>query len=99
MKFVSALFVTLALLSVAPTVPAQDTRFRPERQQIPTPECLNMKGEWEGGSKPCSVKSMTHGWPTFGIGAMSAGFASATTVRATTLPSSSGRNPASSNRR
>ena len=54
MKFVSALFVTSALLSVALTVSAQDTRFRPDRQQIPTPSCLNMKGAWEGGSAPCT---------------------------------------------
>src|SRR5260370_2692406 len=54
MKFVSVLFVTLALLSVAHTVSAQDSRFRPDRQQIPTPGCLNMKGAWEGGSAPCT---------------------------------------------
>ena len=54
MKFVSVLFVTLALLSVAYTVSAQDTRFRPDRQQIPAPGCLNMKGAWEGGSAPCA---------------------------------------------
>src|SRR5258708_34312040 len=54
MKFVSALFVTLALLSLAHTALAQDTRFRPDRQQIPTPGCLNMKGAWEGGSAPCT---------------------------------------------
>jgi gamma-glutamyl hercynylcysteine S-oxide synthase len=33
---------------------AQDSHYRPERQQIPVPECLTMKGAWEGGSKPCS---------------------------------------------
>ncbi len=54
MKFASALFVTLALLSVAHTVSSQDTRFPPDSQQIPTPGCLNMKGAWEGGSAPCT---------------------------------------------
>ena len=33
---------------------AQDSRFKPANQQIPVPECLTMKGLWEGGSKPCS---------------------------------------------
>ncbi len=54
MKLVSAIFVTLTLLSVASTLSAQDSRFRPDRQQIPTPGCLNLKGAWEGGSAPCT---------------------------------------------
>ena len=33
---------------------AQDTRFAPKGQQIPVPDCLTMKGAWEGGSKPCT---------------------------------------------
>jgi len=33
---------------------AQDSHFRPKGQQIPVPDCLTMKGLWEGGSKPCS---------------------------------------------
>jgi formylglycine-generating enzyme required for sulfatase activity len=33
---------------------AQDSRFSPNEQQIPVPECLTMKGLWEGGSKACS---------------------------------------------
>jgi formylglycine-generating enzyme required for sulfatase activity len=33
---------------------AQDTHFKPSAQQIPVPECLIMKGLWEGGSKPCT---------------------------------------------
>jgi formylglycine-generating enzyme required for sulfatase activity len=32
----------------------QDSHFRPKGQQIPVPDCLTMKGLWEGGSKPCS---------------------------------------------
>jgi formylglycine-generating enzyme required for sulfatase activity len=34
-------------------VHAQDTRHAAKGQQIPGPECLNMKGAWEGGSQPC----------------------------------------------
>jgi len=34
-------------------ISAQDSRYRPERQQIPTPGCLVMKGAWEGGSTAC----------------------------------------------
>jgi len=33
---------------------SQDSRYRPQGQQIPTPDCLVMKGAWEGGSKPCT---------------------------------------------
>jgi len=32
----------------------QTSHFSPKAQQIPVPECLTMKGLWEGGSKPCS---------------------------------------------
>jgi len=39
---------------VATAASAQDTHFAPSGQQIPAPECLNMKGAWEGGSKPCT---------------------------------------------
>ena len=33
---------------------AQDTRFGPKGQQIPVPDCLTMKGAWEGGNRPCT---------------------------------------------
>ncbi|HEV2395781.1 MAG TPA: formylglycine-generating enzyme family protein [Candidatus Sulfotelmatobacter sp.] len=33
---------------------AQDSNFSPKEQQIPVPECLGMKGLWEGGTKPCT---------------------------------------------
>jgi gamma-glutamyl hercynylcysteine S-oxide synthase len=32
----------------------QDSRFRPSGQQIPVPDCLNIKGLWEGGHKFCT---------------------------------------------
>src|SRR4029453_8715556 len=54
MKLVFAPFVTVALVAVASVSTAQDSRYRPDRQQIPTPGCLIMKGAWEGGSKPCT---------------------------------------------
>ena len=41
------------LLIAATMISAQDSRYRPERQQIPTPGCLVMKGAWEGGSTAC----------------------------------------------
>ncbi len=46
--------VALVVLSTALPLVSQDTRFRPQGQQIPTPDCLVMKGAWEGGSKPCT---------------------------------------------
>jgi formylglycine-generating enzyme required for sulfatase activity len=33
---------------------AQDSKFPPAEQQIPVPECLTMRGLWEGGSKACT---------------------------------------------
>ena len=49
-------FLQLAFLwlAVATISSAQDSHFSPKGQQIPVPECLTMKGLWEGGSKPCS---------------------------------------------
>jgi len=41
-------FVAVAICS------AQDSHFSPKEQQIPVPECLTMKGLWEGGSKACT---------------------------------------------
>src|ERR1700756_4929239 len=54
MKLVLALFVAVILVATANVASAQDSHYRPERQQIPTPGCLVMKGAWEGGSKPCT---------------------------------------------
>jgi hypothetical protein len=47
-------FVAAMLLAAASMVSAQDSHFRPDHQQIPTPGCLVMTGAWEGGSKPCT---------------------------------------------
>jgi len=48
--------IALFVLSGVTICSAQDSSFRPKGQQIPVPECLTMKGLWEGGSKPCSQK-------------------------------------------
>jgi len=47
-------YVIIALFVTACALSAQDSHFRPDRQQIPTPGCLIMKGAWEGGSTPCT---------------------------------------------
>jgi formylglycine-generating enzyme required for sulfatase activity len=54
MRFSFARFASAAVLSFASMLTAQDSHYRPEHQQIPTPGCLVMKGLWEGGSKPCT---------------------------------------------
>jgi iron(II)-dependent oxidoreductase len=54
MKLAIVPFVAAMLLAAASVVSAQDSHYRPDRQQIPTPGCLIMKGAWEGGSKPCT---------------------------------------------
>jgi iron(II)-dependent oxidoreductase len=46
--------VAAMLLAAASIVLAQDSHFRPDHQQIPTPGRLIMKGAWEGGSQPCT---------------------------------------------
>jgi iron(II)-dependent oxidoreductase len=47
---------TLAFISVlaATIATAQDSRYEPREQQIPVPDCLVMKGLWEGGYTPCT---------------------------------------------
>jgi formylglycine-generating enzyme required for sulfatase activity len=42
-------------------VSAQDSKFPPAEQQIPVPECLTMRGLWEGGSKACT-QNEHQGW-------------------------------------
>ena len=59
MKWAFGRFCAAVLLVVTTPASAQDTHYRPERQQIPTPSCLVMRGAWEGGSKPCSEKEHT----------------------------------------
>jgi iron(II)-dependent oxidoreductase len=41
------------LLMFAGLVWSQDTHFAPTGQQIPAPECLTIRGAWEGGWTPC----------------------------------------------
>ncbi len=44
-----------ALIITAVTITsAQDSKFPPAEQQIPVPECLTLRGLWEGGSKTCT---------------------------------------------
>jgi gamma-glutamyl hercynylcysteine S-oxide synthase len=46
--------LVLAAFCLAEAIPAQDTHHAPQGQQIPGPDCLNMKWVWEGGTKACS---------------------------------------------
>ena len=36
----------------------EDTKHEPKDQQIPSPECLTLRGAWEGGYTPCT--DVTH---------------------------------------
>ncbi len=47
--------LTVVLLAVFVLAHAQDTKYAPKGQQIPGPECLTIKGAWEGGSLPCTA--------------------------------------------
>jgi iron(II)-dependent oxidoreductase len=42
------------IITVVTITSAQDSKFPPAEQQIPVPECLTMRGLWEGGSKACT---------------------------------------------
>jgi iron(II)-dependent oxidoreductase len=53
MRSLPSLIGAVVLIAAA-TCLAQDSHFPPQDQQIPVPECLTMKGLWEGGSKACS---------------------------------------------
>ncbi len=47
-------FLIIGAIGSAACMHAQDTKFAPEGQQIPSPACLPMKGAWEGGGSACS---------------------------------------------
>jgi gamma-glutamyl hercynylcysteine S-oxide synthase len=52
---IRAVFYSITLLFVATGIlQPQDSLYRPERQQIPTPDCLVMRAAWEGGQTVCS---------------------------------------------
>ena len=42
------------IITVVTLASAQDSKFPPAEQQLPVPECLTMRGLWEGGSKTCT---------------------------------------------
>jgi len=48
------LLALLAFHSLSVLAFAQDSRFSPNEQQILVPDCLNFKGLWDGGYKPCA---------------------------------------------
>jgi hypothetical protein len=48
MKFTFSRWIVVVIGLACPML-AQDSHYRPERQQIPFPTCLTMKGAWEGG--------------------------------------------------
>ena len=45
---------SLLVSTLSAIASAQDSKFPPAEQQIPVPECLTMRGLWEGGSKACT---------------------------------------------
>ena len=52
---VRAMFYPITLLFLATGIlHPQDSRYRPESQQIPTPNCLEMGAAWEGGQMVCA---------------------------------------------
>jgi iron(II)-dependent oxidoreductase len=54
MKFEIRQLGIAVLLVVSVIVSAQDTNFPPAGQQIPGPDCLAIKGLWEGGYESCA---------------------------------------------
>ena len=45
------LIFSMSILAVS-----QDSHFSPRDQQIPVPDCLTMRGAWEGGSPTCNTE-------------------------------------------
>ncbi len=54
----SAAIVLTGMATLLLASRAQDTKYRPTGQQIPSPECLTLRGAWEGGYTPCT--DVTH---------------------------------------
>lgn len=55
--FTCALFCLLAVMGVAPqNVGAQDSRFSPEEQQIPGPDCLSLQRVGDNDFKLCTLE-------------------------------------------
>ncbi len=54
--------VSISILSAALAMfsSAQDSHYSPRGQQIPPPECFNLRGAWEGGYIPCNPGSHQH---------------------------------------
>jgi len=52
----SIVFLSALILFAETSLLAQDSRYRPERQQFPAPACITMKGAWDGGSKFCTAE-------------------------------------------
>ena len=50
----AGLVAALTIALAAGCLGAQDTKYEPKRQQIPSPECLTMREAWQGGSTPCA---------------------------------------------
>ncbi len=71
----SSFFLFLGVLTNR--ILAQDFKFRPERQQIPTPGCLVMKGAWKAALRPAHRTSTMRGWPISGIRETNGGSVSA----------------------
>ena len=54
MQSMLVLAVLFAAGGMASVGNAQDSKFKPDRQQIPPPPCLTLRGAWEGGYTPCT---------------------------------------------
>ncbi|HVN18076.1 MAG TPA: SUMF1/EgtB/PvdO family nonheme iron enzyme [Dongiaceae bacterium] len=54
MKSLGLSSLVVCLLCSSISLPAQDSKFSPKGQQIPSPSCLTMRGAWEGGGTACS---------------------------------------------
>lgn len=57
LRKITYLLPAACLLLSAPSI-AQDTHYAPKGQLIPAPDCLTLKGAWQGGYTPCT--SETH---------------------------------------
>jgi len=54
---VAGLVATITMAMFITQANAQDSKYRPEGQQIPSPPCFTLRGAWQGGYTPCTPQS------------------------------------------
>jgi formylglycine-generating enzyme required for sulfatase activity len=57
MRVIIRIIVLTTVSGLCLSSAGQDTLYAPRGQQIPPPQCITMRGAWEGGSTPCTTST------------------------------------------